>query len=160
MWFVANKNNNSINKPKSLTVPLGCLSLVGTTNLRIPTIIFLVCWILQCFFQTNWRVQSAVFVKYVICGVLKGKHKYFCLRLLIYLNMLKPPPLFSALRWTLEVLWFLPGVLYYHLSLFSVHTINSLCQIGFSTFLSFLRGYTSPLESHSWKKWKPTDYLW
>lgn len=100
-------------------MPLGCLSLVGTTNLRIPTIIF--SSLLNSpavLFQTNWRVQSCIICKVCYLQSTKEKAQIFLPTLAYLSEHVETAASVSALRWTLEVLWFLPGVLYYH-SLFS-----------------------------------------
>lgn len=151
MWFVLTKNNN--NKSKSSQGPCDI-------HHRIPTRTF-ARWNSLCFFRLTEEFNFAVFVKYVIRGVLEGKHRSICIFrcsfLWIHLNFLLclgPWKMNLGSPWVSERCYQLP------LSLFSLHTINSLCQIGFSTFPASFLGYTSSLGSLSWKKWKLTDYSW
>lgn len=137
-------------------MPVGGPSLVGTTHLRIPTITcpMVVCSILLCcFFRLNEEFNLAVFVKYDICGVLKGKHRhifvFWCWFIWIHLLLLCLRPWKMNFRSPS----FLTGVTYYHSPFCLCTQLTVYVKLVFH-LQAFLSGIYKPPGEPFLEKWK------
>lgn len=139
----------------SLSGHLGCPSLVGPTNLRIPTITFPSLLNSSALLShTNWRTSSCGICKICYLWSTKGKtQKYFCLLLLIYRKTFHFPPLSETLKVNFACPSLLSAVTYYHAPFSLCAQLTVYVKMASPPSLP---ENTSPLESHSWKKGKLT----